>query len=185
MDRLRRAAILSRLIQELRNNGSWCGETHVQKATLFLQELLNVPLGFDFILYKHGPFSFDLRDDLSALRADEIINLEPRWPYGSQIKPGSQAAYIQGLFSKTLRQHEPKIGFVARTLGDSGVADLERLATAFYVTDRLTGDASVVNRAQKVSDLKPHIPLEASIEAVKEVDRISSDARELQSTLGG
>jgi uncharacterized protein YwgA len=60
MDRLRRAAILTRLIEQLRNGGSWCGETHVQKATFFLQELLNVPLSLDFILYKHGPFSFDL-----------------------------------------------------------------------------------------------------------------------------
>ena len=60
MDRLRRAALLTRLIQRLRDRGSWCGETHLQKASLLLQDLTGVPLGFDYILYKHGPFSFDL-----------------------------------------------------------------------------------------------------------------------------
>ena len=56
MERLQRASILLRLNEELRKSGSWAGETHMQKATFFLQELLAVPLGFDFVLYKHGPF---------------------------------------------------------------------------------------------------------------------------------
>ena len=82
MDRLRRAALLTRLIELLRKKGSWCGETHIQKSTFFVQNLMKVPLSFDFILYKHGPFSFDLRDELTGLRADGLIRLEPQWPYG-------------------------------------------------------------------------------------------------------
>ena len=39
-----------------------------------------MPLGYDFTLYKHGPFSFDLRDDIHALRADGLLDLEPRPP---------------------------------------------------------------------------------------------------------
>jgi uncharacterized protein YwgA len=55
-------AILVTLIKSLRSKGSWCGETHIQKAAFFLQQLTGVPIDFDFILYKHGPFSFDLRE---------------------------------------------------------------------------------------------------------------------------
>ena len=61
MERLQRAAILTELMDRLRADGSWCGETHVQKATYFLQEVLGVQTGFEYILYKHGPYSFDLR----------------------------------------------------------------------------------------------------------------------------
>jgi len=78
MDRLRKAALQTRLIEQLRKEGSWCGETHVQKATLFLQDLMRVPLELEFILYKHGPFSFDLRSELTSLRADELVKLEPQ-----------------------------------------------------------------------------------------------------------
>ena len=46
MDRLRRAAVLTRLVEQMRRNGSWCGETHMQKATLFLQNLVLVPLAW-------------------------------------------------------------------------------------------------------------------------------------------
>lgn len=101
MDRMRKAGLLTRLIEELHNNGSWCGETHVQKATFFAQELTKIPLGFDFILYKHGPFSFDLRDELTALRADGLLKLETQWPYGPRISPTQQSEYIKSLSHRT------------------------------------------------------------------------------------
>jgi hypothetical protein len=73
MKRQKRDAILLELIDKLERRGSWCGETHIQKATFFLQEMLRVPMDFGFILYKHGPFSFELRDELTAMRADNYI----------------------------------------------------------------------------------------------------------------
>ena len=39
-----------------------------QKAVYFLQEIFDVPTGIEYILYKHGPYSFDLTADLTALR---------------------------------------------------------------------------------------------------------------------
>jgi uncharacterized protein YwgA len=41
-----------------------------------LETVLGVPSGFEFILYKHGPFSFDLRDELGSLRTDGFIEWE-------------------------------------------------------------------------------------------------------------
>ena len=37
MERLQKAAILTELADQLRREGSWCGHTHMQKATYFLQ----------------------------------------------------------------------------------------------------------------------------------------------------
>jgi len=73
MNRLKRDVVILSLIENLKKKGSWCGETHIQKATYFLQELFDFPLGFEFILYKHGPFSFDLSDKLTAMRADMLL----------------------------------------------------------------------------------------------------------------
>jgi hypothetical protein len=55
-DNTRQVVLLS-LLETMGARGSWCGETHVQKCTYFLQEALDVPLGLSFVLYKHGPFS--------------------------------------------------------------------------------------------------------------------------------
>ena len=178
MDRLKRAALLTRLMERLRQEGSWCGETHVQKATLFLQDLMHVPLGFDFILYKHGPFSFDLRDEITSLRADELVNLEPQRPYGPRIATTERSKYIQGLYSKTLEKYDHGISFVADKLGNKGVEDLERLATALYLTQRAESGTSIEKRAEKLAALKPHIARNDAVVATMEVDKIIAQAAE-------
>lgn len=95
MTGLERASIIIALIREMRESGSWCGETHIQKITYFLQTMLEVPLEFRFILYKHGPFSFGLRDELTGMLADEILKLESRpYPYGPSFSVGVTAQCI-------------------------------------------------------------------------------------------
>lgn len=176
MDRIKKAALLLRLIHKLRDKGSWCGETHIQKAVFFLQRLMDVPMEFDFILYKHGPFSFDLRDELTALRADELIGLEPQWPFGPRIVPTDRSVYIQSLYSKTLAKYGDRIAFVAEKLGDKGVAELERLATAFYVTLCMGAGHCTEDRTEELIRLKPHITQENATVAVEEIDKIMEEA---------
>jgi hypothetical protein len=69
MNRLSQDAVLVGLARRLYEQGSWTGETHIQKAAYLLHELLAVPFDFAFILYKHGPFSFDLR--VTARRSEQ------------------------------------------------------------------------------------------------------------------
>jgi hypothetical protein len=176
MYRIQNASLLLRLIERLREKGSWCGETHVQKATFFLQDLMRVPTQFEFILYKHGPFSFELRDELTALRADGLIDLEPQWPYGPRIVPTSRSTYIQGISSRTLAKYNDHIAFVADKLGDKGVVDLERLATALYVTKRACAGCSAEERAEEFRRLKPHISLQSARSAIAEVDKLVEEA---------
>ena len=66
--------------------------------------------------------------------SDELVKLEPQRGYGPRLATTDQAAYIQGLYSKTVQKYEDSVSFVAQKLGKKGVAELERLATAFYVT---------------------------------------------------
>jgi hypothetical protein len=56
MNRLQRAALLTTLADKLRDAGSWCGETHLQKAAYLLQTLLQVPLGFSLYPVQARPF---------------------------------------------------------------------------------------------------------------------------------
>ena len=61
-----RCALIVELVEKLHAQGSWCGETHVQKATYIVQDLAKLNIGYKFVIYKHGPFSFDLSSELSA-----------------------------------------------------------------------------------------------------------------------
>ena len=79
LDGLEQQAIVVETIARLRSHGSWAGETHVQKSLFFLKNLLRVPLNYNFVLYKHGPYSFDLHHDVGKMRAYQFY-----WP-GSAI----------------------------------------------------------------------------------------------------
>lgn len=179
MNRLQRAAVLVRLVDRLREQGSWCGETHIQKATYFLQELLDTPMELEFILYKHGPFSFDLRDELTSLRADGILELEPQEPpYGPKFTTTRIGEELLTRSPRTLAQYETAIDFVANALGRRDVADLERLATALYVTRE--GAASVSERAQMLHELKPHVLLASAQSAIQELDQLAQLAQNVE-----
>jgi len=162
-------AVIIKLIKSLAENDSWCGETHIQKASYCLKEVTKTPIEFEFILYKHGPFSFDLRDELTAMRADGLLDIEVNpYPFGPSLKVTETGIDVIRRFPKTVGEYEEKINFISGFLGNKGVAELERLATALYVSiPEEAGD-----RAVQINSLKPHISLDLARKAVTEIDRM-------------
>ena len=179
MERLQRVAVIVSLVEKLNSKGSWSGETHVQKTMYFPQELLRVSLEYDFILYKHGPYSFDLSDDITAMRADTLLKLDPQPPYGPRIVLGEESEQVKRRFPKTIAQYNAETSFVAERLGPMRVVELERVATALYVTRELGESADCESRARRVRELKPHISLEQACDALRQVDTFIEGARTL------
>jgi len=181
MDELRKAAVLTELADRMREGGRWCAETQLQKAVYFLQELFDVPTEFSFILYKHGLFSFGLRDELTSLRADGLLQLRPRpTPYGPTLVATDQSEVLRGSFPKTLSTYRDQISFIAKHLGPRTAPELERLSTALYVIRKAPRGKSVEELAQELTELKPHVsPVEAE-KAVKEAQEIIQQAESLQ-----
>ncbi len=167
-------ALLLKLAKELKTHGSWAGETHVQKTAYFLQELLNVPLGFKFVLYKHGPFSFGLRDSLSQMESERFIELkEQPYPYGPSIVPGKAEATLREM-APTTAAFADQVGFVAEKLGPSGVAELERLATALLITK--DGQTPRHHYVARLTELKPHVSEPDAQAAFARLNAIQDDA---------
>ena len=91
---------ISNLISALRSNGSWAGETHLQKATYLLQEVTGVPLGFKFVLYKHGPYSFELTEELGLLKSAGVVISEPQPSYGAKLAAAKSLEELKTIWSK-------------------------------------------------------------------------------------
>jgi uncharacterized protein YwgA len=179
MKRLQQDSVIIELAERLREHGSWCGETHIQKATYFLKTLFDQDLDFEFLLYRHGPFSFELRDELLSMRADGLLRLEPANPYGPRLSTTDAAGELRATYPRTLGRRRQAIEFVANKLGPKDVNQLERVATALYVTIH-EPDATVAMRAQEIRELKPHISEARAIAALEEVDALLADARQVQ-----
>lgn len=183
MQPLERASILLALSEALRNRGSWTGETHIQKASYFLQRLLGVSLELDFILYKHGPYSFDLTNELAGMQADGFLALQPRpFPYGPSYVPGPLSGLLKTSYGRIATFYEPQVQFAAQKLGARSVAELERLATALYVSFE---GGPPEDRPTRINALKPHVSVAEAAKALAELDQICCDAKGLNLLTAG
>lgn len=180
MERLPRSAVLLTLLDQLHAHGSWCGETHVQKSVYFVQELLGVPLDFDFIFYKYGPFSFELSDELTALQGDSLLKVVIRDPqYGPSLLPGPASEPFLEQFPRTRERYSLAIRFVAERLAKKNVTELEKLATALYVMKQHPGSQDQDQLAEAIHSLKPHVSLDDARTALQVVGRMAEDAATL------
>ncbi len=165
---LREAAIIATIIDRVGMANRFCGETLLQKSTFFLKELFGIPLAPKFRLYHYGPFSFDLRDQLRSMEADDVVRIRPH-EFGATYIVGDRYPMLQRQFPKTLALYEKQIDFIISELSPRGVKDLEALATALYVTKSHDG-ANVDARAKELNTIKPHVEMDRARESVAKVD---------------
>ena len=168
-------SIVLYVIKALKANGSWCGETHVQKTLFLCQELFGVQSDFKFILYKHGPYSFQLSEHLQGLIADDLIHVRSRPPYGPSLELSEDVSSLYRAVAADFNLSR-KLDFIAARLGRKGVADLERLATAVYVNQKQGTHLPVERRAVLLISLKPHVSSDAARNAFLEVDQIARES---------
>ncbi len=181
MDKLKRKAILLMLIEKMNEKGNWSGETHIQKAVYFLQRGCKVPIEYDFILYKYGPFSFELKEDLIEMKIKDFINVKPNSPYGVSLAPGNKFGIYRKLFSKDLEKYKRKLVFVAENISKHPVDLLEKISTALYVVaeEKINDDKEVATR---INSLKPHISIGEAEEAIRKVRALFSK-KDLECTI--
>ncbi len=173
-----RDGIVLRLVGQMGESGSWGGETHIQKSVFFLQSLLGISLGYRFVLHLHGPYSFELRDDLTRLRARNKLALKLNPGYGPSLRLDRDidVAGLPGEESKNT------IGFVAEYISTRTVRDLERVATAYFLLHVKETPVPDTSLPEELRRLKPHITEEESALALDEVQKLVDGAKEAAST---
>jgi uncharacterized protein YwgA len=168
MKRLAKAAIVTTLRDQMDAHGSWAGETHLQKA-LFILQSVGVPLEYNFILYKHGPFAFDLRDELNTMCADRLLEVVPQsYPYGPRYQTTQNGRMLQQQFPKTLSRYALAIQSVSEFVGSRGVNELEKVGTALLMIRDYPEDSNE-DISRRIRRVKPHIDESSARKAIEEV----------------
>jgi hypothetical protein len=171
MERLDKGSLILKLIDIQFKKGYWSGETHIQKCAYLLQDLTMVPMEFNFILYKHGPFSFDLRNELTSMRADGFIKFHVSNSYRPRLVITELGKMIIKRYDGLISEYLSEIKFISKEFGKKGVADLERLTTALYFIKNFKERTHEEN-ASYIHKLKPHIKEEIAIQAIKSINNI-------------
>jgi hypothetical protein len=154
----RKSALVLNVIKCLRKQGSWTGKTHVQKSLFLLKATSGMEVPFTYVLYKHGPYSFEVESELEQMRSYAAITSEPDPDgYGVVLKPGPGANFIErgARWEEAEAQEVEKI---CRFVGRRNVSELERLATAAWIRTN-EGVRETRGVASRLHELKPHVPV--------------------------
>ncbi len=179
MEDLKRKTIILSLIQRLEKNGSWCGETHIQKSIYLLKVLLAIDLNLDFILYKHGPYSFDLNEQLKIMQAESLLSLEPMSPYGPSFRLGDMAGFLLKTYEHSINKIDKKLDFIAENVGNRKVIDLEKISTAIFISSE-TQLEDHERIAERIHEIKPHIDVSEALTAITEAKKITTTAKQIK-----
>jgi hypothetical protein len=167
MDNRKHAVILA-MIESLASHGCRTGKVHVIKGLGLgsLAGFLDIP--FEFFLYKHGPYSTDIEQNLEEMVSYDGIRIEPAFDgWGVILKPSENAAFIKKQAALPPAQMEG-IQRGSRFLKGKNATQLERLATAMWIRKRL-GIEESDDVAAKLHELKPHVTVQDAREADREI----------------
>lgn len=158
MDRYANQAIVLELLKLMKSASSWCGETHLQKSVFILEYgLSNSSLHYAYIMYKHGPYSFDLHDELSSMISNGMIEVESRNGYGSSLFVSDLGMRILERFPNTVGAQRDDLSMVASRFSAKTATELERIATALFVQTRYK-DLDREQQYEKFREFKPYLP---------------------------
>jgi len=144
-------AIVLKAVHGLNAAKSWTGKTHVIKTLYIASTKADLP--FEFVLFKHGPYSFDANDAIEFMSAIKLLSLTATPPYGVQLKPGRLESVIDVDVDPRVIE---AIDRAVESVGDSDVKQLEAFATSIWVLEKQKPihDAEWL---KAVKELKPHL----------------------------
>lgn len=127
--------LLLKTISLCNDNGVSCSDIRIQKILYLIS--IKKDLTYNFVMYKNGPHSFELQDDITKLKAYMII----RETYKSNLVGLSiyDKEKIKGFISSTLdKDLSDKLENIFNLVKELSVKQLEELTTNIYFEKNLS-----------------------------------------------
>jgi hypothetical protein len=159
----RKHAFIIATVGALQDHEGWSGRTQLQKSLFLLKALTDVDVPFQYVLYKHGPYSFDLEEELVQVRSYAAVRVNPIPAYGVTLELDKNADYVRRKAPLNAVELQ-EIGRICAFAAPKNVTALERIATAVWVR-RQEGITEPYAVSQRVHVLKPHVSVEEAAAA--------------------
>src|SRR5437879_3671463 len=84
------------MIEALRAQGNRTGKTHIIKGLFLAQAAGLLDDSFSFFLYKHGPYSTDIEENIEQMKSYGAVEVEPAFDgYGVLLSPGEMDSFVK------------------------------------------------------------------------------------------
>ena len=163
----KRLKFIAYMLKALKGRRSWCSLLHIQKSCYIAQEMLDIDLGYDFVPYKYGPYSFDLQDDVSLALNRFILRAQQRPGYGH-----SYGLYddVKEYIEKNKYDYANQVKFIAEWFKDRPARELEKITSAHMVRYKIKKGAPEEEQEQELKDWKDKLSIDDIKGAFKEVE---------------
>ncbi len=149
----RRQAAIKLIVDRLEDTG----KTKLQKILYFTQEAIGAPLQYRFRMHHYGPFSQDVEDDISFMKAIGYLDVQlDSTGFGYHIRSASDHLPA---WDDEMLGYKDKMTNVIGKLGVLHVNDLELWATIHFV-QQLLNEPTRESVIENVRRLKPRFTAE-------------------------
>jgi len=153
MERNQRIKLLLHIIDKLHSKGDRNGETNIQKLAYFIIKAKLAPLDYDYVLYNYGPYSFQLKDDLTYIEESRMVCKEPDSSgFGFKYIPNYEMDFVDETLKET--RFQSKIDQLIIKFRQIPAKNLGLIATYMYIYDK-NQDIDDENLINAVHNIKP------------------------------
>jgi len=175
----KKQALVLFIVRKLSEQKGWHGPVFVQRFIYLLQELLDVPLDLFFILYKHGPYSFELAETLTFLTANYLLEFKlPLNHLSPTLVPGKHAAYYDKKFKAEMDAINPRVTWLITKVNDMDFGKLTLLTFALYVLKQLRVQGKDEKKLiSEMHQIRPVFSKKQITEAVEALKKLMNEAQ--------
>ena len=171
-ERWNQYGLIADLAFKLKNVSPQFGRPVLQSLVYILQEIYNVPCGYDYFLYNNfGPYCGELADDLNFFASMGGVKLEWHKRGGYRILPDVKTEYFRQVAKEFLDKYENKLSELIKNFGGMTGRDLELRSTIIlvYKESLRQSNADKNNIISRVEDIKSHFSQEEISIALEEL----------------
>ncbi|NLY31092.1 MAG: restriction endonuclease [Firmicutes bacterium] len=171
-----RYALIVLLTDRMHASRQKFGKTALQKLVYLLQAVFNVPAGYQYSLYLHGPFCSELANDLDYLHClgGVQVSLDSS-SSGYSITPSENAQIIKDKANDFLSEYQSEIDQLLDTFGPRRVKELELFSTIVFVDRDAVNSGRNQDRdhfIREIQNIKPHFSREEIVSTIAELESL-------------
>lgn len=147
--------LITSIVNKLQGKSPQVGKTVIMKFIYILQDVYNVPSGYDFSLYTYGPYCSDILNDLEyvdVIKGVKIYNSN----HGYNIQPGEEVRELLNRADGFLQQYNQIIDKAVDLFGSMNAKELELRSTIIFLKKQKDRQSGLGELVGDVKDVKPN-----------------------------
>lgn len=166
MDDRRRLGSILEFVRSVTDENGPCDQTRLQRGAYLIQTLGGISLGYDFVLYKAGPFSPELEEDVAHLLTRNSLEWARTDGEGAGFILGEEAP------SRDSSDRDAVIDAIGRWVSIHDCPLLDRIGSALIIEDKVLPKGSREERVEYLADFKSNYSEESLHEAFELLSRL-------------